>query len=97
MFMAWEMAIFRAKVMLVVTTKTYVCLQYKKSQWLPDNHLWLQQPNSKWLQLRQMESCYVNINIVYTIGRMNGYRIVVIDGYDRLRTKCHRAAKIATA
>jgi hypothetical protein len=40
-----------------------------------------------------MESCYIDINIVYTIGRTNGYQIVVIDGYDRPRTKCHGIAK----
>jgi hypothetical protein len=42
-----------------------------------------------------MESGYVNINIVYVIGRMNGYWIVVIDGYDRPRIKCHGWAKNA--
>jgi hypothetical protein len=40
-----------------------------------------------------MESCYVSIHIVYTIGRTNGYRIVVIDGYDRPSKKCHGTAK----
>jgi hypothetical protein len=29
-----------------------------------------------------MKSCYIDINVVYTIGKANGYQIVVIDGYD---------------
>jgi hypothetical protein len=41
----------------------------------------------------KMESCYVDVNIVYTKGRMNGYRIVLIDGYYRPKTKCHGIAK----
>jgi hypothetical protein len=53
MFMGQEMAIFRAKVTLVVTTKACKCLQYKKIEWLPDNHQRLQQLNNKWLQQRQ--------------------------------------------
>ncbi len=60
---------------------------------LPDNHQRLQQPNNKWLQQGQMESCYININIVYILGRMNEYQRVVIDGFDRPRTKCHGTAK----
>jgi hypothetical protein len=49
--MAPEMAIFRAKVTLVVAKKTYTCLQYNKIEWLPDNHRWLQQPNNIWLMV----------------------------------------------
>jgi hypothetical protein len=45
MFMAWEVTIFRVKVMLMVTTKTYACLQHKKIEWFPDKHRRLQQPN----------------------------------------------------
>ena len=40
------------------------------------------------------ESCYVDTIHVYTISRMNGYWIVLlIDGYDRPKTKCHGTAK----
>ena len=39
------------------------------------------------------ESCYVDTNNVYTISRMYGYQIVLLDGYDRPKTKCHGTAK----
>jgi hypothetical protein len=91
---AQPMTIFRAKVMLVVTTKTYVCLQYKKIEWLPDNHQPLQQPNNNGYSKGKIESCYKDITLfIYTIGRINGYPVVVIDGYDRPRTNCHERAK----
>jgi hypothetical protein len=41
----------------------------------------------------KMKSCRVHIKIVYTKGRMNGYWIVLIDGYYKPRTKCHGTAK----
>ena len=37
------------------------------------------------------EGCYVDTNNVY-VCRMNGYQIVLIDGYDRLETKHHGTA-----
>jgi hypothetical protein len=37
-----------------------------------------------------MGGCYVDINNVYLKGRVNGYQIVPIDGYDIPRIKCHR-------
>ncbi len=39
------------------------------------------------------ESCYVDTNNVYTISRMYGYQIVLLDGYDRPKMKCHGTAK----
>ena len=45
----------------------------------------------------KMEGCYVDTNYVYVISRMNGYQIVLIDGYDKPETTCHGTAKIATA
>jgi hypothetical protein len=33
------------------------------------------------------EGCYVDTNNVYMISRMNGYHIVLIDGYERPRNK----------
>jgi hypothetical protein len=41
----------------------------------------------------KMESCYIVKNIVYKKCRINGYWIVLIDGYDRPRTKCQGTAK----
>ena len=38
------------------------------------------------------ETCYVYTNNVHTINMMNGYQIVIIDGYDRPETKCHGTA-----
>ncbi len=37
-----------------------------------------------------MSVCYIEMNNEYIKGRVNGYQIVPIDGYDRSRTKCYR-------
>jgi hypothetical protein len=60
--MAWEMTIFRAKVMLVVTTKTYTCLQHKKIDGYQTNIDGYNSPIKNDYCEGKIERCYVDIN-----------------------------------
>jgi hypothetical protein len=62
------MVLLRAKVMLVVTRKRYSMFTGKKIEWLPDNHQRYNSPIKNGNSRGKLESCYVDINIVYTKG-----------------------------